>query len=175
MARKRLGDAAPGSVATVLVPAVRAGRRTPRPLNATVSAQMQRMPRSSTGPELALRRALHRLGMRFRIGGNGLPGRPDIVFTKAKLAVFVDGCFWHRCTQHGTLPKNNADWWVAKLDRNVARDREKDAALDGLGWLAVHVWEHEEPQSAAVRILELWTLHRNAKRPARLSPQDLAR
>jgi DNA mismatch endonuclease (patch repair protein) len=117
---------------------------------------MQRMPRASTGPELALRRELHRIGLRFRIGAPRLPGRPDIIFTRARLAIFVDGCFWHRCPEHGTLPKNNATWWLAKLDRNVDRDREKDAALETLGWMPVHVWEHQDPAEAAQRIRQLW-------------------
>jgi DNA mismatch endonuclease (patch repair protein) len=137
-------------------------RRVPLPLNGHVSAQMSRMPRTSTGPELALRRALHRHGLRFRVGGVGLPGRPDIVFTRARIAVFVDGCFWHRCPAHGVLPKNNAQWWLAKLNRNVERDGEKDCALTELGWLAVHVWEHEHPDDAAARIAALWTARRSA-------------
>jgi DNA mismatch endonuclease (patch repair protein) len=118
------------------------------------------MPRSSTGPELDLRRALHRRGLRFQVAGIRLPGRPDIGFTRAKIAVFVDGCFWHRCPQHGTLPKNNADWWLAKLKRNVERDGEKDAALAELGWLVVHVWEHEDMTEAAARIGALWAERR---------------
>lgn len=139
-------------------------RRTPPPLNAHVSAQMQRMPRSSTGPEVALRRALHRRGLRFRITGVLLPGRPDIVFPRARIAVFVDGCFWHRCPQHGTLPKNNADWWLAKLDRNVERDAEKDTALIELGWAVVHIWEHEDVDEAVNRIAALWQARRLASR-----------
>jgi DNA mismatch endonuclease (patch repair protein) len=114
------------------------------------------MPRRSTGPELALRRELHRRGLRYRVDLAGLPGRPDIVFTRARLAVFVDGCFWHRCPEHGTLPRNNAAWWLAKLERNVARDRAKDEALRGLGWTVLHVWEHESPGVAADRIEVQW-------------------
>lgn len=140
------------------VPAV---RRTPAPLNAHVSAQMQRMPRASTGPEVELRRALHRLGLRFRLGVR-LPGRPDVVFPRARIAIFVDGCFWHRCAEHGTLPKNNGDWWLAKLNRNVERDREKDAALAELGWVVVHVWEHEDMGGAAATIAALWAERRGA-------------
>jgi DNA mismatch endonuclease (patch repair protein) len=116
---------------------------------------MQRMPRASTGPEIDLRRALHRRGLRFRVTGVRLPGRPDVVFTRARIAVFVDGCFWHRCPQHGVLPKNNAEWWLAKLNRNVERDAEKDAALVGLDWAVVHVWEHEDMAEAAGRIARL--------------------
>jgi DNA mismatch endonuclease (patch repair protein) len=136
--------------------------RTPPPLNGTVSAQMQRMPRASTGPELALRRELHRLGVRFRVNHPGLPGRPDIALTRARVAVFVDGCFWHRCAEHGTMPTNNSQWWSAKLERNVQRDREKDDTLAGMGWVAVHVWEHEDPVAAAAALQKLWLRRRVA-------------
>jgi DNA mismatch endonuclease (patch repair protein) len=128
----------------------------PAPLSATVSAQMSRMPRASTAPELMLRRELHRRGVRFRVNLKELPGRPDIAFTRARIAVFVDGCFWHRCPEHGTLPKNNREWWLAKLDRNVERDREKDTLLREAGWTVVHLWEHEDPIAAADRVERLW-------------------
>ncbi|MEV6487093.1 very short patch repair endonuclease [Actinoplanes sp. NPDC051633] len=113
---------------------------------------MRRMPREGTGPEMRLRRELHRRGLRFRVNLSGLPGRPDIAFTKIRLAVFVDGCFWHLCSTHATMPKNNADWWRAKLVRNVERDREKDQLLAGLGWVTMHVWEHEDADDAATRV-----------------------
>ncbi len=113
------------------------------------------MPVADTTPELRLRAALHAIGLRFRLRSK-LPGRPDVVFTRAKIAVFVDGCFWHACPEHGVTPKNNRDWWTVKLQRNVERDREKDDALVELGWAVVHVWEHEEPLEAAERIRGLW-------------------
>ncbi len=116
---------------------------------------MSRMPRRNSGPELVLRRELHRRGIRFRLHGN-LPGRPDIVLTRARLAVFVDGCYWHACPTHGTMPKNNSEWWRAKLQANVERDRRKDAALLGLGWTPVHVWEHESVVAAAEKVQALW-------------------
>ncbi|MFC0432559.1 very short patch repair endonuclease [Kutzneria buriramensis] len=128
----------------------------PAPLDAATSARLRRQPRSATKPEVALRRELHRRGLRFRVNHPGLPGRPDLAFTRAKVAVFVDGCFWHCCPDHGTLPRNNRDWWRAKLDRNVARDRAKDAALTGLGWSVLHVWEHEAPGTAADRVEAEW-------------------
>jgi DNA mismatch endonuclease, patch repair protein len=131
-------------------------RHTPAPLNATVSAQMQRMPRSSSGPEMAIRRELHGRGLRFRVNHPRLPGRPDIAFTAARIAVFIDGCFWHSCPDHSVLPKNNRDWWRSKLERNVERDREKDALLEKLGWTVLHVWEHKEPLEAADEIEQLW-------------------
>ncbi|WP_020579902.1 very short patch repair endonuclease [Actinopolymorpha alba] len=131
----------------------------PVPLDSATSARLQRQPRASTKPEVALRRELHRRGLRFRVNHPGLPGRPDVAFTRVKVAVFVDGCFWHRCPTHGTLPRNNREWWLAKLDRNVARDRAKDAALADLGWTVLHVWEHEMPETAADHV-ELEVRHR---------------
>lgn len=128
----------------------------PVPLDAATSARLRRQRRSATKPEVALRRELHHRGLRFRVNHPALPGRPDIAFTRAKVAVFVDGCFWHCCPDHGTLPRNNREWWSAKLDRNVIRDRAKDAALTGLGWSVLHVWEHEAADIAANRIEAEW-------------------
>lgn len=128
----------------------------PTPLNEQVSAQMQRMPRSATQPELALRRVLHAGGLRFRVNRPDLPGTPDIVLSRARLAVFVDGCYWHSCPEHGGTPKNNREWWAAKLRRNVERDREKDAALEALGWLPLHFWEHEPVSAMAATVVALW-------------------
>ena len=113
------------------------------------------MPRHHTKPEVALRRELHRRGMRFRVQAQ-LPGRPDVAFTRAKLAIFVDGCFWHACPDHGTLPKNNRQWWAAKLEANVMRDRLKDEQLVSLGWHVLHVWEHEPVPRAAERVESAW-------------------
>lgn len=128
----------------------------PRPSSERVSQQMSRMPRRDTTPELELRSELHRRGLRYRLHHRELPGEPDIALIRARIAVFVDGCFWHRCPEHGVLPKSNAEWWRAKLERNVERDREKDAALTDLGWLPVHVWEHEDATEAAGYIERLW-------------------
>ena len=126
------------------------------PPSALVSQQMRRMPTRGTKPELALRSALHAKGLRFRVTATTLPGRPDIVFTRARIAVFVDGCFWHSCPQHSTRPRNNAEWWQDKLAATVERDRRKDAELEAQGWVPIHVWEHEEPSLAAARIKNLW-------------------
>jgi len=108
-----------------------------------------------TGPELRLRSALHRRGLRFRVNRrvtDSLRGSVDIVFRTARVAVFVDGCFWHKCPSHGTVPKANQDWWTEKLAGNVARDRRTDAALAAEGWTVVRVWEHEDPEAAADRV-----------------------
>ncbi|VEP41846.1 Very short patch repair protein [Tessaracoccus lapidicaptus] len=104
---------------------------------------------------MLLRRELHRLGFRYRVD-HPLPGMPrrraDVLFTRAKVAVFVDGCFWHGCPEHKTSPANNAAWWTTKLARNVERDRETDAHLDALGWRVLRVWEHEDMRKAALAI-----------------------
>ena len=115
---------------------------------------MERQSRRDTKPELAVRRAVWRLGLRYRVDVAPIPGRrrADLVFTRAKVAVYVDGCFWHRCPQHATDPKNNAEWWAAKLAANVARDRNTDAALAAAGWTVVRIWEHENPVEAADRV-----------------------
>lgn len=118
----------------------------PTPKNALVSQQMSRMPTSSTKPEVALRKALHARGLRFRLHRRDLPGTPDIVFPAPRLAVFVDGCFWHGCPDHGVTPKNNREWWLTKLAKNAERDARKDAELLELGWTPLHLWEHSTVQ-----------------------------
>lgn len=132
-----------------------------------VATFMSRQRRRDTGPELALRRALHALGLRYRVQLTGLPGRPDVALTRARVAVFVDGCFWHCCPQHGVAPKANAEWWRQKLARNVERDREVDQRLQQLGWEVVRVWEHEQPEQAAEQVAVVW--HRRLADAARLS------
>lgn len=119
---------------------------------------MQRQRRKDTEPELALRRALHRAGLRYRVGlpVTGLPRRSvDIAFTRIKLAVFVDGCFWHGCPQHATWPKANAAWWEAKILKNRERDGETTRKLEGVGWTVIRIWEHESAEDAAARLLDL--------------------
>lgn len=118
-----------------------------------IRATMVGNKRRDTKPEKALRSALHAAGLRFRKDfrldlGTAKP-RPDIAFTRAKVAVFVDGCYWHSCPEHGTKPKTNADYWTPKLARNVERDREQDVALGDSGWTVIRVWEHETIAQAA--------------------------
>ncbi|MCF8784354.1 very short patch repair endonuclease [Rhodococcus ruber] len=119
------------------------------------SARMRRQRRRDTAPEVALRRELHGRGVRYFVDRAPLKGirrRADLVFPRRRVAVYVDGCFWHRCPQHATDPKNNAEWWAAKLAANVARDRNTDAALAAAGWTVVRIWEHENPVEAADRV-----------------------
>ncbi len=111
--------------------------------------------RRDTGPELALRKELHRRGLRFRVDHAPVKGvrcRADLVFTRARVAVFVDGCFWHACPEHGNLPAANREWWRAKLELNVARDQRNDAELQKAGWRVIRVWEHEPLAAAAERV-----------------------
>lgn len=116
---------------------------------------MQATKRRDTAPELALRKELHKRGLRFRVDMAPIPGlrrRADVVFTRRRVAVYVDGCFWHRCPQHATDPKSNVRWWAAKLEANVRRDRDTDIRLAAAGWTVVRIWEHESAMTAADRV-----------------------
>lgn len=112
--------------------------------------------RTDTGPERALRSELHRLGLRFRkdfrLKLDQGSVRPDIVFTRAKVAVFIDGCFWHQCPDHGQMPRSNRHYWAEKLTRNVERDRANDAALARAGWKVLRFYEHVAPVEAATAV-----------------------
>lgn len=106
--------------------------------------------------ELEIRKATHFLGFRYRVDyrpDEFLRCRGDIVFTRRKVVVFVDGCFWHGCPVHATSPVNNAEWWREKLAVNVERDRRNTFALKVIGWVVVRVWEHEEADLAVGRVL----------------------
>ncbi|MFC0454461.1 very short patch repair endonuclease [Rhodococcus jostii] len=119
------------------------------------SARMRAQRRRDTAPEFALRRELHRRGVRYfvdRAPMKGVRRRADLVFPRRKVAVYVDGCFWHSCPQHATFPKNNAQWWADKLAGNVTRDRDTDTRLTDAGWTVVRIWEHENPVVAADKV-----------------------
>lgn len=113
---------------------------------------MSRVRTRDTAPELELRSELHRRGLRYRVDRRplkGLPSRADLVFGPAKVAVYVDGCFWHSCPEHGTMPRSNEAFWQQKLARNHERDAAVNAALATAGWTVVRIWEHEEIDLAA--------------------------
>ncbi|GAA1555694.1 very short patch repair endonuclease [Kribbella hippodromi] len=118
---------------------------------------MQAIRRVNTKPEVRLRSALHRCGYRFRkdlsIYTSARRVRPDIVFTARKVAVFVDGCFWHCCPEHGRQPAVNSQYWSPKLQRNVDRDRLANAALIHDGWSVVRIWEHESVSDAVAKVI----------------------
>lgn len=126
--------------------------------SATIRRKMQRQQSRNTAPELALRRVLHSLGLRYRVDRAPLPDlrrRADVVLGASRVAVYVDGCFWHVCPQHGTWPRANAEWWKTKLERNRARDVDTNIRLEAEGWKVIRVWEHEPAEAAAVRIAAL--------------------
>lgn len=124
--------------------------------NGVTSRRMSLQRRRDTGCELAVRTLLHRLGLRYRVDYQ-IPDRPrarvDVAFTRMRVAVFLDGCFWHACPDHATWPKSNGEWWKAKLEKNRNRDIENAAALTDAGWTVVRGWEHEDPITVIGRIL----------------------
>lgn len=139
----------------------RASVRRRHPDSATFAAtpaarrRMQDQRARDTEPELALRRVLHAAGLRYRVDHAPLAGlrrRADLVFTRRRVAVFVDGCFWHSCPEHGNQPRTNEKWWAAKLARNRNRDADTDAQLRAAGWEVVRIWEHERPEFGAARV-----------------------
>jgi DNA mismatch endonuclease, patch repair protein len=127
------------------------------PSSTGVSERMSRVRRRDTAPELELRSELHRRGLRYRVDKRplkGIPSRADLVFGPAKVAVYVDGCFWHSCPEHGTMPRSNEAFWQDKLGRNQERDAAVNEALATAGWTVVRIWEHEEIAAAADRVEE---------------------
>ena len=115
-----------------------------------------------TSPELAVRQLLYRLGLRYRVNyqpETSLRRSVDIVFTRARIAVFIDGCFWHSCPQHGSLPRANAEFWASKLGRTQERDAETNAALAKLGWRVLRYWEHEAPSRVVTMVVAELTQH----------------
>ena len=133
----------------------RIATKPPTPLDDATRRRFEAQRVRDTEPELALRRELHRRGYRYRLDrrvSENVRSRPDLVFTSERVAVYVDGCFWHGCPDHGTAPKNNADWWQNKLDANRARDEQTNTALTDEGWTVIRVWEHELPETAATRV-----------------------
>ena len=129
----------------------------PLPASPGRSANMKANRRTNTKPELALRSALYARGYRYRKDFRlDLPARkvrPDIVFTSRKVAVFVDGCFWHACPEHGSKPKNNEWYWSPKLLKNQERDRATDEALSKAGWTVVRLWEHVPVTQAVAAVI----------------------
>jgi DNA mismatch endonuclease, patch repair protein len=132
--------------------------KSPSPSSDKVIRVMQSNRRTDTIPEKKIRSALFKRGYRFRkdylIKTVGTKCRPDVVFPRKKVAVFVDGCFWHGCPAHGTWPKSNADFWRVKIENTKKRDNDNDCSLRETGWMVVRIWEHEIPEEAADKIAE---------------------
>lgn len=117
-----------------------------------IRSRMQLQRTRNTGPELAVRRLLHARGLRYRVDQTPLPGfrrRADIVFPRNRVAVYIDGCFWHGCREHGTRPSRNNAFWAAKLATNRSRDIDTDLRLNAAGWKVIRVWEHDDPAAVA--------------------------
>ena len=130
----------------------------PKPTSPVASRKMRSNRRTDTKPEVSLRSSLHRGGFRFRkdyairlTGGRIV--HADIVFTRSKTAVFLDGCFWHVCPEHGTMPKSNQEYWIPKLRQNVNRDIAANRELRADGWRVLRFWEHVDPEAAKSEIL----------------------
>lgn len=124
---------------------------------------MQGQRTRDTAPEMAIRRIPHAMGLRYRVDRAPVPNlrrRADIVFGPAKVAVFVDGCFWHGCPEHGTTAGANADFWAAKIEGNRERDANTDARFRDAGWTVVRVWEHTPPAEAAELVAAAVAKHR---------------
>jgi DNA mismatch endonuclease, patch repair protein len=130
----------------------KAAKAYPHPSSAAASAVMRANKKRNTGPEIALRRMLFAQGARYRvhlpIRAGGILVRPDIVFPARRIAVFLDGCFWHSCPEHGTNPKVNTSYWGPKLERNRQRDELVTRTLESDGWLVLRIWEHVEASAA---------------------------
>lgn len=137
----------------------------PSASSATALRRMQNQRRRDTAAELAVRRAVWSHGLRYRVDVAPVGGRrrADLVFTRAKVAVYVDGCFWHSCPIHATVPKTNRKWWQSKLAANRKRDADTDRRLAAAGWVAIRVWEHEKPNEAACRIASIVASRRSTR------------
>jgi DNA mismatch endonuclease (patch repair protein) len=136
---------------------------------------MERNSRHASEVERAVRSKLHAMGFRFRVATRPIADlncKADLIFRANRVAVFIDGCFWHGCPQHGVRPRTNSNYWHAKIEANMARDRRNDAALELAGWTVIRVWEHEPPKEAAERISRL-VRERRAQLRGRPSTADL--
>ncbi|MFE5819287.1 very short patch repair endonuclease [Streptomyces sp. NPDC056479] len=131
---------------------------------------MQAIRNRDTKPEWLIRRLVHAQGLRYRVAARPLPGlrrTADMVFGPAKVAVFIDGCYWHGCPEHYVPPKTNKGYWSDKVARNMARDRDTDQHLEEAGWTVLRFWEHEPSEDCAARIAAAVELRRSATRKAK--------
>lgn len=128
-----------------------------------IRKRMQRQRSKDTALEMSVRRALHAIGVRYRVDvrlESDLRVRGDIVWRGRKVVVFLDGCFWHRCPEHATTPKSNSTWWTDKIEANVQRDRKADQVLRERGWRVLRFWEHENVSDIVERIIDELTSRR---------------
>lgn len=130
-------------------------RKVPSPSSEAASRRMAATGQRDTSAEMKIRRRLHGMGLRYRVDFPVLERprrRADLVFTRARVAVFVDGCFWHGCPEHGTWPKSNVEFWREKIKTNRNRDHDTNARLAAVGWEVIRIWEHENPKEASEMI-----------------------
>jgi len=130
-------------------------RKGPVPSSEEARKRMENQPQRDTHPEKKIRTILHQMGLRYRIDYRPIPGircKADFAFIRPKVAVFVDGCFWHGCPEHGTWPKANASFWRDKIETNRRRDDDTNRRLEENGWLPIRIWEHDDPEKAAKKI-----------------------
>ena len=153
-------------------------RGIPSPSSPSVRRRMQNTPRRDTPFEIRVRRLLHAKGLRYRID-QAIPevtrSRPDIVFRRERVAVFLDGCFWHSCPLHASTPKANREWWRAKLRANVKRDRQHDRELISAGWAVSRFWEHEEAAAIATQIEQVVLKRRDSAAAVDTPPRSRPR
>ena len=138
--------------------------------SAQVRERMQAQPRKDTACEMAVRSAVHALGLRYRVHQRpeaDLRREADLVFRRDKVAVFVDGCFWHGCPEHHSPPSTHYYWWETKIGKNRARDKETDQVLRECGWVVVRIWEHEDPTEAAERVRDAVLARRQERQGTR--------
>ena len=135
-------------------------------MTSTATRASMRANRSrDTKPELRVRRLLHARGLRYKVAKRPIPAlrrTADLVFSGPRVAVFIDGCYWHGCPEHFTMPTTNSDYWSTKIGRNQARDRETTSRLEDRGWLVLRFWEHETPAAVAEEIGRLVRARRAA-------------
>ncbi len=136
--------------------------------------RMQSTPRRDTRAELRIRRLLHAMGLRYSVDAAPLPESPrraDVVFRRARVAVFVDGCFWHGCPEHGTWPRANEQFWREKILANKARDSDTDARLEAQEWAVIRVWEHADPVKVARTVARRVRMRLISRATAELRPR----
>lgn len=146
-----------------------------QPSSREASRRMAKVRQTGTGAEIALRRELYRRGLRYRIDFEVLkkPRRiADIVFPGQKIAVFVDGCFWHGCPEHATWPKQNAEFWRQKIEANRLRDADTNERLRGIGWTVLRFWAHESPAEAAEAVVQTVTMAKSKRSASSTDSQD---
>ena len=144
-----------------------------QPSSPEASRRMAKVRQKGTGAEIALRRDLYRRGLRYRVDFEVLkkPRRvADIAFPGLRIAIFIDGCFWHGCPEHATWPKQNAEFWRQKIEANCARDTDTNERLRNIGWTVLRFWEHESPTEAVDIVVKMVAMGRSKRSASSTGP-----